>query len=208
MIPDNFTAYLVLTTLVSLMPGPAVLFSMSQAAWRGPQAGFAAALGIETGNTIYYALSALGLASLIAASGTAFTVIKWLGAGYLAWLGITAIIQSFRKTIAAPTGRGRASLSGYRDGLFVAMGNPKGILYFVALLPQFIDPAKPVIGQTFVLGGAGIGIDLVAQSLYVLAGGLLAKALSRPRVRRWFERGLGGVFIGLSAMTALIRRAA
>ncbi len=208
MLPDNLPAFLIVTTLSSFLPGPAVIFVMSQAAWRGPRAGAMAGLGIQTANAVYFVLSGLGLAGVIAASGTAFMVIKWLGAAYLLWLGILAFRQSFRKDIAATLSIGKKSFSGYRDGMLVAFGNPKSILYFVALLPQFIDPARPILQQTLVLGAIAIVIDFIADLAYAIAGGALARTLNRPSIRRWFERGIGGVFVGLSAATALYRRAA
>lgn len=210
MSPETFTAFVTLTTLVSFMPGPSVIFVMSQAAWRGPRAGVGAGLGIQLANAIYFALSGFGLAGLIAASGTAFTAIKLVGAAYLAWLGVTAFIQSFRKQEAAPTTASaeKASRSGFRDGLFVGLGNPKSILYFVALLPQFLDPKQPLWGQIGILGAVAIGIDFTADVVYAFLGGAVSRALNRPKVKRWYERGVGGLFVGLSAVTALYRRVA
>ena len=213
MSPEKFTAFVTLTTLVSFLPGPAVIFVMSQAAWRGPKAGVGAGLGIQLANAIYFALSGLGLASLIAASGAAFTAIKLLGAAYLAWLGVTAFIHSFRQhsdrqhsDIAAPAVK--ASRSGFRDGLFVGLGNPKSILYFVALLPQFLDPTQPLWRQIGLLGVVAIGIDFGADVVYAFLGGAVSRVMNRPKVKRWFERGIGSLFVGLSAVTALYRRVA
>jgi threonine/homoserine/homoserine lactone efflux protein len=208
MLPDNLPAFLLVTTLSSFIPGPAVIFVMSQAAWRGARAGAMAGLGIQTSNAVYFLLSGLGLAGVIAASGTAFMVIKWLGAAYLLWLGVVAIRQSFRKDIAATLPVGKQSLNGYRDGMLVGFGNPKSILYFVALLPQFIDPSGPVMQQTVVLGAIAICIDFAADLAYAFAGGALSRTLNRPSIRRWFERGIGGIFVALSATAALYRRAA
>ena len=208
MVLDNLPAFLVVTTLTSFVPGPAVIFVMSQAAWRGPRAGVLAGLGIQTSNATYFLLSGLGLASIIAASGTAFMIVKWLGAAYLLWLGLTAIRQSFRKDMSSALPVGRQSFSGYRDGFLVGFSNPKAILYFVALLPQFIDPARGILEQTVVLGVIAVTIDFIADVAYALAGGALSRTLNRPSIRRWFERGIGGVFVGLSAAAALYRRAA
>lgn len=208
MVLDNLPAFLVVTTLTSFVPGPAVIFVMSQAAWRGPRAGVLAGLGIQTSNATYFLLSGLGLASIIAASGTAFMIVKWLGAAYLLWLGLTAIRQSFRKDMSSALPVGRQSFSGYRDGFLVGFSNPKAILYFVALLPQFIDPARGILEQTVVLGVIAVTIDFIADIAYALAGGALSRTLNRPSIRRWFERGIGGVFVGLSAAAALYRRAA
>jgi homoserine/homoserine lactone efflux protein len=207
MLPDNLPAFLLVTALSSFIPGPAVIFVMSQAAWRGARAGAMAGLGIQTSNAVYFVLSGLGLAGVIAASGTAFMIIKWLGAAYLLWLGVVAIRQSFRKDMAATLSVGKQSLNGYRDGMLVGFGNPKSILYFVALLPQFIDPAGPILQQTLFLGAIAICIDFTADLAYAFAGGALSRTLNRPSIRRWFERGIGGVFVALSATAAFYRRA-
>jgi homoserine/homoserine lactone efflux protein len=208
MLPDNLAAFLLVTTLSSFVPGPSVIFVMSQAAWRGPRAGMMAGAGIQTSNTVYFALSGLGLASVIAASGAAFMAIKWIGAAYLLWLGVMAIRHSFRRDMAPAMATGAASARGYRDGFLVGFGNPKTILYFVALLPQFIDPSRPILTQTLVLGVIACAIDFSADVAYAFAGGALSRTLNRPSIRRWFERGIGGVFIALSALAAVYRRAA
>ena len=208
MSPEKFTAFVTLTTLVSFLPGPAVIFVMSQAAWRGPKAGVGAGLGVQLANAIYFALSGLGLASLIAASGAAFTAIKLLGAAYLAWLGVTAFLHSFRQPSDLTTPAAKASRSGFRDGLFVGLGNPKSILYFVALLPQFLDPTQPLWRQIGLLGVVAIGIDFGADVVYAFLGGAVSRVMNRPKVKRWFERGIGSLFVGLSAVTALYRRVA
>lgn len=208
MSPEKFTAFVTLTTLVSFLPGPAVIFVMSQAAWRGPKAGVGAGLGIQLANAIYFALSGIGLASLIAASGAAFTAIKLLGAAYLAWLGVSAFIHSFRQQADMTTLATKASRSGFRDGLFVGLGNPKSILYFVALLPQFLDPTQPLWRQIGLLGVVAIGIDFGADLVYAFLGVAVSRVMNRPKVKRWFERGVGSLFVGLSAVTALYRRVA
>lgn len=206
--PSTLLAYVGLVIAISVAPGPNVLSVMTQSAWRGPRAGFHAAAGIETANSVYVLFSAIGLAGLIAASGAAFEFIKWAGAAYLAWLGFQAIRSSFRnhETPVLPTSE--ASSRAFRDGLMVGLGNPKTILFFLALLPQFIDPARPIWSQSLALGAIAVSIDLVVQVLYALAGGALSKALSHKPVKRWFERGVGGAFIGLAVAAALVRRAA
>ena len=204
----TLAAYIGLVIAISLAPGPNVLFVMTQSAWRGRRAGFWAAGGIETANSIYVLCSAVGLAGLIAASGAAFEIIKWAGAAYLAWLGFQAIRSSFRETGPEPEAMSEASRRAFRDGFVVALGNPKTILFFLALFPQFIDPARPVWLQSLALGFLGIAIDLAVQILYATVGAVLSSALSRKPVKRWFERGVGGAFMGLAVAAALVRRAA
>jgi len=199
-------AYVGLVLAIAIVPGPNVLFVMTQSAWRGPRAGLSAAAGIESANTLYVLCSAAGLASLIAASGTAFELIKWAGAAYLAWLGFQAIRASFNPAAPAPLSLGEASARAYRDGIMVGLGNPKTILFFLALFPQFIDPAHTIWLQSLVLGFLAITIDFAIQLLYIAAGGLMSRTLSQGAVKRWFERGIGGAFMGLAVAAALVRR--
>lgn len=200
-------AFIALVLAISLAPGPNVLFVMTQAAWRGQRAGLFAAAGIESANLLYVLCSAGGLASIIAASGTAFEIIKWAGAAYLAWLGFQAIRASLQTSEAAPISTGNESRRAYRDGAVVALANPKTILFFLALFPQFIDPSRAIWAQALFLGVLGVAIDFLVQLLYIAVGGMLSKALSRGAVKRWFERGVGGAFIALAVFAALAQRA-
>lgn len=206
--PGTLLAYVCLVTAIGIAPGPNVLFVMTQAAWRGPKAGLFAAAGIESANSLYVIFSAAGLAGLIAASGAAFEIIKWAGAAYLVWLGLQAFRSSFSTAETPALSTGEASVRAFRDGAVVALGNPKTILFFLALFPQFIDPAKPVWAQSLALGALGVAIDFLVQIAYTIAGGMLSKALLHKPVKRWFERGIGGAFMGLAVAAALVRRAA
>jgi threonine/homoserine/homoserine lactone efflux protein len=206
--PATLAAYVGLVLAIAIAPGPNVLFVMTQSAWRGPRAGLCAATGIETANSLYVLCSAVGLAGLIAASGTAFEIIKWVGAAYLVWLALQAFRSSFSKADAPILSGGEASARAFRDGVVVALGNPKTILFFLALFPQFIDPAKPIWTQSLALGFLGIAIDFAVQIAYIVAGGILSRALSHKAAKRWFERGIGGAFMGLAVAAALVRRAA
>lgn len=204
---EIWSVYAALCLAVSLTPGPAVLFVTSQSAWRGRAAGFAAVLGIESANIAYWTLTALGLAAVIAASQTLFMILKWAGALYLAWLGIQAIAKSFKPAdITAPDAR-LAARHAYRDALIVGLSNPKAMLFFVALMPQFVNPAEPALAQIGVLAATGVAIDATVNSGYALAAGALRRAFSGSGVKRWLDRAIGGVFLSLAAVAALYRRA-
>jgi homoserine/homoserine lactone efflux protein len=205
---ELLVGFLVMTTVSSFVPGPSVLFVVSQSIWRGPRGGLAAGAGIQVANMLYFLLTGLGLASVIAMSGTVFTVLKWVGAAYLAWLGVTAIIASFRPHEEQSAFAGKPAANGFRDGFIVAASNPKSLLYFIALLPQFIRPDEPVLMQAMVLGVIACAIDFAADACYAFAGSALARSIGRPGVRKWFERGIGGLFLSLAATTALYRRVA
>ena len=204
--PDNLLLFIGMTTLVSLAPGPNVMFIMSQAALRGHRAGLMAGFGIQVANVVYFALTALGLAGLIATSPLAFFVLKWVGAGYLALIGTLALLRSLKAHIPpdasqpAPViavGRGA-----FFDGLMLRFGNPKTIIWFITLLPQFIDARGDVLSQTLVIGVVGTVIDMTVQWMYTHLGGSLSRFLAKPHIRKWFERGVGIVFIALALLVA------
>jgi homoserine/homoserine lactone efflux protein len=204
---EVWAIYFVAYALICVTPGPAVLFITSQSAWRGPAAGVMAALGIETANTIFWALSALGLAAAIAASQALFMIIKWAGAAYLAWLGVAAIAGTFKREVAAAP-QIRAARHAFRDGLVVGLSNPKAMLFFVALLPQFIDPTRVVFSQTLLLAVTSLMISFAVNAGYAFAAGALRRVFSRGSVKRWFDRCIGGIFLWLAAAAAFYRRAA
>lgn len=207
MLPDNFLGFMLLTTLVSLAPGPNVMFIMSQAALRGRRAGMMAGVGIQVANVLYFALTAVGLGVLIATSPFAFFVLKWAGAFYLALLGVLAILRSFQAHGPVRAGQpapvipvGRGALF---DGLMIGFGNPKTVIWFTILMPQFINPAHDVASQTIVIGIVGTVIDMAVQAMYTYLGGTLQRFLGKPHIRAWFERGVGIVFVALALLVAV-----
>ena len=190
-----------LTALVSMAPGPNALFIMSQAALRGPVAGIKAGLGIELANVGYFALTAFGLATMLATSIMAFEVLKWVGAAYLAAIGLYTFVRSFRRHPSpdqeqAPTVR--SSHGAFLDGLVIGLGNPKTVIYFVALLPQFISAERSLFTQVFALSIVGTIIDLTMQWLYANLGGVLSRVMNRPGIRRWFLRKCSSIWSQLS----------
>lgn len=207
MLPDNFLGFMLLTTLVSLAPGPNVMFIMSQAALRGHRAGMMAGFGIQFANVIYFALTAVGLGVLIATSPLAFFILKWVGAGYLALLGVMAVVRSFQAH-AQPLDAGQPApviavgRGAFFDGLMIGFGNPKTVIWFTILMPQFINPTRDVASQTVAIGLVGTMIDMAVQWMYTYLGGTLQRFLGKPNIRAWFERGVGIVFIALALLVA------
>jgi threonine/homoserine/homoserine lactone efflux protein len=191
-------AYMVLEIVLCFIPGPAVM-AVVGAAFGHHRAGFATALGILTGNAAYFVISALGIASVILASHTAFVVVKWCGAAYLAYLGIRALAtDSDRDTLAAIPTAGELRRS-WATGTITQLANPKALVFFIAILPQFIDPHANLILQIAVLGVAGLAIELGVLSTYVAAADRIRRRGIAPRSRILAER-IGGVFlIGVAA---------
>lgn len=206
MLPDNFLLFIGMTTLVSLAPGPNVMFIMSQAALRGHRAGMMAGLGIQVANVIYFALTLLGLGVLISTSPLAFFILKWTGAGYLALIGVLALLRSFRPHPVVDPAQPAPVIAVHRgaffDGLVIGFGNPKTIFWFLTFLPQFINSNQSLLNQMLALGIVGTIIDLAIQWMYTHIGGAMSRFLGKPEIRKWFERGVGIVFIALALLVA------
>ena len=193
--PAKLAAFAFVTGLVSLTPGPQMVFVMTQAAWRGPRAGAAALAGLQLGNATWFVTAGLGLGTLAVTWPGAFTGLTVAGALYLAWLGVNA----WRRAGATPSVQApRASGHALRDSLVVSLSNPKSLVYVVALLPPFVDPRLPIAPQLALLAAVAIALDLAVGAVYVAAGGGLAAMLNRRRVRLWFERVIGMVFVTLA----------
>jgi len=198
---ETWVAFCITETVLCFTPGPAVLLVVSMALGRGFRSGFSAALGILVANTVYFAVSATGVAAALAASRELFLVLKWAGAGYLVWVGFR-MLSSGRPhgTDAEPVFVIRAFFRG-----FVVQGvNPKALVFFMALLPQFIDPAAPVAGQVLVLGISSVLIELVALTVYAQGAGR-ARRFSDGRLANLLERVGGGLLVAAGVRLASVR---
>jgi homoserine/homoserine lactone efflux protein len=189
-----------------LVPGPAVLLIVSQALARGARRTAWAILGMLAAEIMYFVLSATGLALLLTASYDLFFAIKWVGAAYLVWLGI----QAFRgrasafavgpETVAVP--RLRSALHGF----VLNAANPKVLLFYTAILPQFVNPAAPIAAQMIVLGVTGITVGALISAGYALAAERMARRLAGPLYARLTNRITGSLLIAAGAGLAAIRR--
>ncbi len=198
-----WAAYAGIASIFALIPGPAVLFVVSQGVWRGPAAAMRANAAINLVNVTYLALSGLGLAALLQLSHTAFTVIKLVGAVYLVWLGIKAIRASFRphdESLSARPGRP------FIDALIVQGSNPKVFLFLGAILPQFLTRTEPLFPQLLALGLIGLVTETTSLTGYGLLAGLVRRKANLPAARAWLERISGSILICIAVVTALYRR--
>ncbi|WP_190820048.1 LysE family translocator [Saccharopolyspora pogona] len=190
----GFLTVLVLTYVV---PGPdfAVVF---RNATRSAKAGHLASAGVLAGVCVHITAAALGLSALLAQSAVAFTVVKVVGAGYLVFLGVQALWASRKKTVAeAPAEPARTSRLAFVQGFLSNVSNPKAVLFFVSLMPQFIDRTAPVLPQTLLLGLLTLGFGVVWWPLLVSVANRIRGVFARPRVRQVLDRVTGVVFIGL-----------
>lgn len=178
---DIFFLFLVTTAVVVFSPGAAAVAVASQGASNGGKRAFAGVAGVAAANVIYFVLSAAGIAALIIASNVVFLVIKWVGVGYLVWLGLTALLSP-SGAINLGSGQKRTALSKlFTQGFVIEFANPKALLYFAAILPQFLDTTLPILPQLLIMGATTLVMDLISYSSYALLGHRLA----RGGIRKW-----------------------
>lgn len=199
--PATLIAFILLEIALCLIPGPAVLAVLGAAFSRGARAGYATALGILTGNLLYFVVSALGLASILMASHTAFTVIKWCGAGYLAYLGIRALFARPHELSTGVMAEQTSSSAsrGWLNGTIVQLSNPKALIFFTAILPQFVDARAQVPLQLAILGVASLAVELVVLCGYIISADAIRRRGIDARSAAWTERALGAFLIAVAA---------
>jgi homoserine/homoserine lactone efflux protein len=185
-----------------------VLLVLATALRRGPRASIGSTLGILSANTIYFALSATGLGALLLASYRIFFLIKWVGAAYLIYLGVKALLSKSGAfgNPETPSQSSRSSPRLFMDGLLLQLSNPKAIVFFAALLPQFIDPKGDLVLQVLVLGITSVVIESVVLLCYGLAAGRASAVAREPRYARWTNRVSGVLLIGAGSGLAALRR--
>jgi threonine/homoserine/homoserine lactone efflux protein len=201
-VPDAST--LLLFTVASLallaVPGPAVIYLVTRSVTQGRTAGLVSVLGVETGTFAYALAAAAGLTGLVAASETGFTIVRFAGAAYLVYLGVRRLLERGGVEAAAPSARSRLFLR----GLLVQLLNPKIAIFFLAFLPQFVDPDRgSVVGQSLILGTLFTVLAILGDGAYVLAADAVSGRLRRGRGLQRLARLSGGVYIGLGLTAAL-----
>jgi homoserine/homoserine lactone efflux protein len=206
--PFQLWLFFVMTEAVlSMTPGPAVLFVLSQAIKRGPGKSVWGSCGILSANTVYFALSATSLGAVIVASYKLFFLIKWIGAAYLVYLGVSSFFGK-RQVLSLPDEKTdlRSGPRILRDGFVLQAANPKALLFFTAILPQFIDAHHNVAFQILVLGISSIVVEFAILHTYgQLAGRALATARN-PRFEKITNRVAGSLLIGAGVGLARLRR--
>ena len=190
--------------VLCISPGPAVLFVISTALRRGFKSGALAASGILASNTFYFALSATGIAAVIVASHRVFSIVKWAGAAYLIWLGLRMLLaRAAPPSPAAPSTSAATHLTFVR-AFVVQCANPKSLIFFVALLPQFINPNDSVPRQILILGMSSVIIEFAVLSLYA-ALAARTRGMSHGRRSGSLERLGGALLIAAGARLAWYR---
>ncbi|HEY5598697.1 MAG TPA: LysE family translocator [Kiloniellales bacterium] len=199
-------AFVVASGVLLLIPGPTVLLVIGYALSEGRRSALSVLTGVALGDFVAMSLSVLGLGAVLAASATAFTVLKWVGAAYLIYLGIVMWRRPRRPTADLAARRPSSDLAKLGHAFTVTVLNPKSIAFFVAFVPQFLVPTAPLSAQIPVLLATFVGLAVATNFAYAMAAGTLRQQVRQPRVLRALDRIGGSVLIGAGIATAALRR--
>jgi homoserine/homoserine lactone efflux protein len=199
--------YFIATIILSLSPGPGVFSSISSGLHHGFRLGLWNGVGMQAANMILVGIVSLGLGAILLASETLFALVKWLGVAYLIYLGVVTWRAPARGFQDNPHDEAQTARDVFLRGFFVNITNPKGIIFFAAILPQFIDVARPQPQQYAILAATTFAVDLVAMWGYTALAARVLRLMRDPSHLRWVNRGLGGAFVAAGVALASFRRA-
>lgn len=208
--PTTWWLFVCLETVLCLTPGPAVLYVISSGLRAGARRSIASTLGILAANAAYFLLSATGVGALLAASYNLFFAVKWIGAAYLIFIGLRALFGR-ASLVAPPDGASDSTArSLFRDGFVLQASNPKAIVFFSAVLPQFIDLRgdlhATILTQVAILGVTSNVIEFFVLLGYGAAAGQASAFARQPRYANWTNRIAGVLLMGAGAGLATLRR--
>jgi homoserine/homoserine lactone efflux protein len=204
---NTWLAFFAASWAISISPGAGAVAAMTAGLQHGFARGYFLTFGLILGLWSQLLLVGAGLGAVIVASATAFAAVKWLGVAYLLWLGVA----QWRAPAVGLQAEGERAAAASRRSI-LARGwalnsvNPKGTLFMLAVVPQFLDPARPLVAQYLVIGATLALTDLVINAGYTAFASKALAALRSPRQMRWANRVFGSLFIALAAMLATVRR--
>jgi len=215
----QYTPFLIAALLLNISPGPDLAYISAQTAIHGRKIGVFSSLGVCSGAFVHVVAAALGLSAILATSTLAFSVVKWVGVAYLVWLGIGALRSSFAKrgpddaaseisAVKRPPIPTMTAFHAWRQGAMIDVLNPKVAIFFMAFLPQFVNPAAGDGAIQFLVLGTLVNvIGFCVETVVVFAIGFAATRLrGNGALGIWLQRSLGGMFIALGVRLALTER--
>jgi homoserine/homoserine lactone efflux protein len=202
--PELFLAFLLITLVLIVTPGPIVTLVIATGATQGPRAALVTVLGTTVGNALLVGAIAFGLTWVFKSSVVLFEMIRWVGAAYLIWLGI----QAWRHAGRAADGLPPPGKVHFWRGFLVALSNPKTLAFFTAFLPQFVDPRLPAEFQLVVMCAVSVLMAAISDALWAVAAGLGRAWFMKPARARLLGRLSGTVLIGGGIWLSLARRPA
>jgi threonine/homoserine/homoserine lactone efflux protein len=209
--PDasTFALFVAAALALLLVPGPAVFYIVARSVEGGRATGLVSVLGVELGTLLHVGFAAVGLSAVLVSSATAFSVVKWLGAAYLVYLGLQHLLaRDGGDEEALPASTEKRLPRVFTQSVLVQVLNPKVALFFLAFLPQFVDPSRGAAWTQIIVLGATLAIlGLFTDGLYALLGGAAADWLKRRSAGAGLRRARrcvsGGVYLALGAVTAV-----
>lgn len=215
----QYTPFLIAAFLLNISPGPDMAYIVGQTAVHGRKIGLFSTFGVVSGAFVHVIAAALGLSAILATSALAFAIVKWVGVAYLVWLGIGVLRSSFgrRSNDVADDSASEIKISkspitalqAWRQGVMIDVLNPKVAIFFMAFLPQFVDPAQGHGAVQFLVLGSLVNlIGLIVESTIVLMVAAAAVRIKKGHhavgaIGTWLQRALGAMFIALGARLAL-----
>ncbi|MCD1643844.1 LysE family translocator [Aurantimonas coralicida] len=217
--PATLAAFALASLILLVIPGPTIIMVVGQALAHGRNVALASVLGVGLGDLVAASLSLIGVGALLSASATAFVVLKWVGALYLVWMGLRMWRSTLSRASQAPNdldpvaaGRPEAGTVRpahiFRDAFLVTVFNPKGIVFFVAFVPQFLDPGRPYFPQASILVALFVLLAAGNAFLYAQLAVRARDLIRRPSVMRFVVRIGGSCLMGAGIAAALVARPA
>ncbi len=202
---DLWLAFAAASFVVVVIPGPTILLVVSYALTQGRRVAVATALGVALGDFIAVSLSLAGLGAILLTSAWAFTALKWIGAGYLVFLGIRLLrSQPHLADVATPEPTPAKRI--FAHSALVTALNPKGIIFIIAFVPQFLSADLPVMPQFLTILATFVGLGAINALAYALLADQLGQRIRSPKVLTWVNRTGGAALIAMGALTATLQR--
>ena len=200
--PARYGAFLAIMAVMAVTPGPANLFAIAAGMQRGRKQALIGVAGMNAATLVWFGGAALGLGALVAAFPAAFRLLAVAGGLYVAWLGLRSIWSGLRGAEAGPSEipAVHRARSAFLDGFSVQIANPKALLFFTAVLPPFVDIARPIAPQLLLFAAATIGFDVIAMSAYGLGGAALSARMNEPAFKRGFAFLVGAMLIAAALL--------
>jgi threonine/homoserine/homoserine lactone efflux protein len=203
---EIWIAFALAASVILIIPGPTIILVISHAITHGRRSVIPLVVGVTLGDFVAMTLSLLGLGAILASSAALFSVLKWIGAAYLLYLGIKLWRSNPENQGVKITATGSSNGSLLKSAFIVTALNPKSIAFFVAFLPQFVSPRHDALPQFFILGATFLFLAALNAGLYALFAGHLRNKLQNAKIRRWFNRCGGGALISAGVVTATLQR--
>ena len=205
---ETLLTFIIASTVLLIIPGPTIIMVITRALAHGRRVAFASVLGVGLGDLVAASLSIIGVGTILAASATVFTIVKWAGAAYLVYIGIRMWIEPVTiPAIDMPAGKGDR-WSAFRDSFLVTLLNPKGIVFFMAFVPQFISAQSAFAPQASVFVAVFVVLGIVNAWAYAMLASGARNVIRRPSVLRAATRTGAALLVGAGVASVVARRGA